>query len=157
VNIQLADNIIGEIISKVPQQDPFRFIDGINYLDENRISGYYTFRKESSFYKGHFPGYPVTPGVILIEAMAQIGLVALGIFLLSRESEKRNALTEAVPLLARTEIDFRRQVLPGETVTVESEKILFRHKKLICHTTLLNSASEVVADGKITGFIFSRI
>ena len=154
--ISLADDTTFEhIISSVPQQDPFRFIDGLNYIDENRVSGYYSFNKTNPFYNGHFPGYPVTPGVILIEVMAQIGLVALGIYLLSRDME-RNPLHFAVPVLARTEIDFRRQVMPGETVTVESEKILFRHKKLVCHTTLLNSASEVVADGNITGFIFSK-
>lgn len=150
---QAPDIAIEHIISSVPQQDPFRFIDGLHYIDENRVSGYYCFNKTNPLYNGHFPGYPVTPGVILIEVMAQIGLVALGIYLLCRDGI---SLHHAVPVLARTEVDFRRQVMPGETVTVESEKILFRHKKLICRTTLLNSASEVVADGNITGFIFSK-
>ncbi len=64
--------IIREILALVPQQEPFRFIDEIVSIDEEKIVGAYRFREDAFFYRGHFPGNPITPGVILIETMAQI-------------------------------------------------------------------------------------
>ena len=64
--------IIDAILAKIPHQSPFRFIDEISYLDDTRIEGNYFLKKNADFYKGHFPGFPVTPGVILTEIMAQI-------------------------------------------------------------------------------------
>ena len=72
-----------EVLAAIPHQEPFRFIDEILELDEDHIVSRYRFRPESDFYRGHFPGNPVTPGVILIESMAQAGIVALGIYLVS--------------------------------------------------------------------------
>ena len=77
-----ADQTMREtILAAVPQQPPFRFIEEIRELDEAGIVGSYRFRREEYFYRGHFPGQPVTPGVILIEAMAQTGVVAQGLYL----------------------------------------------------------------------------
>ena len=75
-----------EILELVPQQDPFRFINKILSVNENEIVGQYTFKQDESFYAGHFPGNPVTPGVILLETMAQTGVVAFGLYLLSLKS-----------------------------------------------------------------------
>jgi len=66
-----------EVLALVPQQEPFRFIDEITELDEEHIVANYTFRPDADFYRGHFPGNPITPGVILTETMAQAGVVAL--------------------------------------------------------------------------------
>ena len=74
-----------EVLALVPQREPFRFIDEILELDADHIVASYTFRKDADFYRGHFPGNPITPGVILIETMDQAGVVALGIYLYSRE------------------------------------------------------------------------
>ncbi|MDZ7846076.1 MAG: hypothetical protein U5L96_04560 [Owenweeksia sp.] len=62
-------------------------MDDIDAVDENGISGHYRFKEDEFFYAGHFVGNPVTPGVILIECMAQIGLVSLGFFLLSQKGK----------------------------------------------------------------------
>jgi len=75
-------DMIEKILHAVPQQPPFRFIDDVLALDEHRIVGTYRFREDEYFYQGHFPGHPVTPGVILLETMAQTGVVAFGIHLL---------------------------------------------------------------------------
>ena len=80
-----------KIISLLPYQKPFLFVDGIDEISETAVQGYYTFKKHESFYKGHFKNNPITPGVILTECMAQIGLVCLGIFLLrSKLNESLN-------------------------------------------------------------------
>src|SRR4030065_2658038 len=77
-----ADRFMRErVLSMVPQQPPFRFIDEILTLDEEHIAGVYRFRSDEYFYRGHFPGLPITPGVILIETMAQTGVVAFGLYL----------------------------------------------------------------------------
>ncbi|MDQ3230519.1 MAG: hypothetical protein M3Q07_01770, partial [Pseudobdellovibrionaceae bacterium] len=68
------DEKFSRILALVPQQKPFRFVDRIIEVDEQRIVGQYQFREDEWFYRGHFPGNPVTPGVILVECMAQIGL-----------------------------------------------------------------------------------
>ena len=60
-----------EVLAALPQKEPFRFLDEIVELDDEHIVARYTFREEADFYRGHFPGNPITPGVILIETMAQ--------------------------------------------------------------------------------------
>ena len=54
-----------KILDLMPYAEPFRFIDEISSVNEEGITGFYTFQSHSDFYKGHFPGFPLTPGVIL--------------------------------------------------------------------------------------------
>jgi len=54
-----------EVLDLIPQQEPFRFVDEILEVDEDHIVAKYRFRPEADFYRGHFPGNPITPGVIL--------------------------------------------------------------------------------------------
>lgn len=139
-----------QVLAMVPQQKPFRFIDRIVSLDEERIVGEYTFRDDESFYEGHFPGDPVTPGVILLETMCQTGLVAFGIYLLALESTQEEA-SRATTLFTDAEVEFERVVRPGETVRVEAEKIAWRRRKLKTKATLSLADGTVVARGTIAG------
>ena len=140
--------IIREIIKNLPYSTPFLFVDDLVSVDENGVTGTFTFKEESDFYKGHFKNNPVTPGVILTETMAQIGLVCLGIFLVGNE------LTEESQIgLTSTDIEFLKPVFPGEKVTVISEKIYFRFNKLKCKVKMLNEQSEIVCEGTIAGII----
>ena len=77
-----------EIISLLPYEDPFLFVSNIDDINENGVTGHYTFSESSDFYKGHFKHRPITPGVILTETMAQIGLVAFGIYLMNIITEE---------------------------------------------------------------------
>ena len=106
-----------EIISKLPYSKPFLFVDELLHIDENGVEGTYTFDENLDFYKGHFKDNPVTPGVILTEVMAQIGLVCLGIYLLNDTFNKNTSIA-----LTSTDIEFLRRVFPIEKVTVISEK-----------------------------------
>ncbi len=69
-----------EILEKLPYSTPFLFVDDLVSVDENGVTGTFTFKEDLDFYKGHFKNNPITPGVILTETMAQIGLVCLGKF-----------------------------------------------------------------------------
>lgn len=140
-----------EIISKLPYTQPFLFVDEVITIDENGVEGNYTFDENLDFYKGHFADFPVTPGVILTEVMAQIGVVCLGIFLLDYTFNKKNSIA-----LTSTDIEFLKPVFPKEKVTVFSEKIYFRFGKLKCKVIMKNSKEEVVCKGEIAGIIVQK-
>jgi len=137
-----------EILSKLPYSKPFLFVDRILKIDENGVEGEYTFDENLDFYKGHFKDNPVTPGVILTEVMAQIGLVCLGIFLLN---DKVNSNT--VIALTSTDIEFLKVVYPKEKVTVVSEKIYFRFGKLKCNVIMKNANGDIICKGVISGMM----
>ena len=139
-----------QIIKNLPYKHPFLFVDELTEISENGVSGNYTFKENAFFYEGHFKGNPITPGVILTEVMAQIGVVCLGIYLLKEEisSEKKPQIA-----LTSNRIDFFLPVLPNEKVTVISEKEYFRFNKLKCKVTMMNSKKELVCRGTISGMI----
>ncbi|MCW5519384.1 beta-hydroxyacyl-ACP dehydratase [Aureitalea sp. L0-47] len=139
------------IISKLPYSDPFLFVDDITEVDTEHIIGQYTFKTDEYFYQGHFKGHPVTPGVILTECMAQIGLVSFGIYLLSGEIDQ-----DVRVALSSIEIDFLKPVYPGELVTVHSEKIYFRFNKLKCKVKMINAETETVCNGTISGMLIPK-
>ena len=139
-----------DIINWLPYQKPFLFVDGIDAISENGITGHYTFKDDESFYKGHFKDHPITPGVILTECMAQIGLVCLGIYLLKDELSQA---TKPQIALTSHQMDFYLPVLPNEKVTVISEKEVFRFNKLKCKVKMLNEKGELVCRGLISGMI----
>src|SRR6185436_13378438 len=95
------------ILDLLPYKSSFRFVDEITSLDENSVTGNYTLKRDSFFYEDHFPGNPVTPGVIVTEIMAQIGLVVLGIYLISgKEKVSPGGDKNILPLLTSTEVSF---------------------------------------------------
>lgn len=141
---------VSEIITLLPYQKPFLFVDGIDIISEDGITGHYTFKEDESFYEGHFKNNPITPGVILTECMAQIGLVCLGIYLL--KDELQNSQKPQIALTAH-QMNFFLPVMPEEKVTVVSEKEVFRFNKLKCKVKMLNEKGELVARGVISGML----
>lgn len=137
-----------DIIAKLPYTKPFLFVDELLHVDENGAEGNFTFATDLDFYKGHFKDNPVTPGVILTETMAQIGLVCLGIYLLGNDF---NTTTKIA--LTSSEIEYLKPVYPNEKVTVVSEKMYFRFGKLKCKVQLFNANDEEVCRGTIAGMI----
>lgn len=143
---------IHEIIERLPYSEPFLFVDRLDHVDEEGVTGTYTFSKDHSFYKGHFKSLPVTPGVILTECCAQIGLVWLGIFL--TQKEKNQAGTQLA--LSSSDMEFLLPVYPGETVTVKSEKVYFRFQKLKCRVFLYNEENQLVCKGEMAGMLTDK-
>jgi 3-hydroxyacyl-[acyl-carrier-protein] dehydratase len=139
-----------EVLGLIPQQRPFRFIDRLVELGETRAVGEYTFRADETFYAGHFPGDPVTPGVILIETMCQTGLVALGIYLLGLEVPKHE-VAKTVTLFTDCQVEFERIVRPGDTVRVEADRVFWRRRKLKSNVVLSLASGEPVAKGTVAG------
>jgi 3-hydroxyacyl-[acyl-carrier-protein] dehydratase len=143
-----------EIISLLPYTQPFLFVDSLSEINENGVKGRHTFHKEDFFYGGHFKNNPVTPGVILIETMAQIGLVCLGIYLF-----KDKIFIKEYPKIAlvSSQADFFLPVYPEETVTVISQKIYFRFGKLKCSAEMKNEKGELVCRGILSGMITEKL
>lgn len=139
-----------KIILLLPYQEPFLFVDELNTISNEGVTGSYTFKKDEYFYKGHFKDNPITPGVILTECMAQIGVVCLGIYMLKEEISEDNKPQIA---LTSSQVDFFLPVFPGETVTVVSEKEVFRFNKLKCKVKMFNQKNELVCRGQISGML----
>ena len=144
-----------DIIKLLPYKSSFLFADNITALTNEGVTGEYTLKPGSFFYEDHFPGNPVTPGVIITEIMAQIGLVVLGIYLLNIEKDIHGVIKSqnSFPLFTETAVTFFKMVLPGEKVTVNSKKQYFRFGKLKCAVEMHNSAEELIAKGTFSGVI----
>lgn len=142
---------LDHIVAKLPFGEPFRFVDGLTELDSERVRGFFTFRPDLAFYRGHFREYPVTPGVLLTECCAQIGLVCLGMHLLGsdiREGEGGYSMA-----LAESSMEFLRPVYPGERVEVTGEKIFFRFGKLKVRVSLAGEGGQLACRGVLSGIL----
>ena len=141
------------IIRLLPYQAPFLFVEELTSLSENGAEGFYTFKEDEYFYEGHFKDNPITPGVILTEVMAQIGVVCLGIYLLSEAVSETKKPQIA---LSSSDVDFFLPVFPKERVKVISEKVYFRFNKLKCKVQLFNEKNELVCRGTISGMVVAK-
>ena len=140
-----------KLISQLPYQHPFLFVDTIEDVSEDFIKGSYTFKASSWFYKGHFKDHPITPGVILTECAAQIGLASLGLFILSQD--KNSDIGKIRLAMTSTNIEFLKPVLPDEKVIIEAEKIYFRFNKLKSSVKMFNINGGLILRGDIAGVI----
>lgn len=122
----------------MPYGNDFLFVDCISYVDENRIVGNYTFRCDAPFYSSHYLHRPVTPGVLLLECMGQIGLVCHMVYMEKLyDSEQLFS-----PVLSTVEVSFLRNVAPGEKVEVEAQRLYYRGGVLKSRIVLKNSSGE---------------
>jgi len=140
------------ILAKLPYSKPFLFVDELLHVDENSISGSYTYSEELDFYKGHFKDNPVTPGVILTETMAQIGLVCLGIYLLGDTFTEKTVIA-----FTSADMQFLKPVYPNEKITVTSQKSFFRFGKLKCDVIMTNEAGQEVCKGILAGMMTNKL
>ncbi|MEO0571678.1 MAG: hydroxymyristoyl-ACP dehydratase [Bacteroidota bacterium] len=137
-----------DIIRNLPYSGPFLFVDELTEVNEAGAKGNYTFRSDLPFYRGHFKGNPVTPGAILTECCAQIGVVCLGIYLLEGQFNVDSKIA-----MTHSNMEYLLPVFPNENVVVESKKVYFRFNKLKCKVAMFNKKGEAVCRGTISGML----
>ncbi|MGH7855817.1 MAG: 3-hydroxyacyl-ACP dehydratase FabZ family protein [Candidatus Binatia bacterium] len=148
-----ADGVVllpEEVLARIPQQNPFRFVDEIVTIDEEEVVARYRWREDADFYRGHFPGNPVTPGVLLVESMAQAGVVALGLYLVARDPSLRPG---GSTLIAFTDanVEFSGIVRPGERVEIRGRKQFLRRGKIRAEVEMRREDGSLVCSGVISG------
>ncbi|WP_186576593.1 3-hydroxyacyl-ACP dehydratase FabZ [Aquibacillus kalidii] len=106
---------VQQIKEVIPHRYPFLLVDEVTELEETRVVGKKNVTINEPFFQGHFPDYPVMPGVLIVEALAQVGAVAI----LSKEGNKGK-----IGFLAGIDkCRFKRQVKPGDQLKLEVEII----------------------------------
>ena len=138
-----------EVLARIPQQEPFRFVDEILEIDSDHVVASYRWREDSDFYRGHFPGNPVTPGALLVESMAQAAVVALGIYLLEQESPEASG--KLVTLFTDVNVEFSGMVRPGQRVLIRGRKLFFRRRKLRSESEMRLEDGTLVCSGTLSG------
>jgi 3-hydroxyacyl-[acyl-carrier-protein] dehydratase len=106
-----------KILASIPHRPPFLLVDEIVEQSEMKIVGLKRFTGDEDFFKGHYPAFPLVPGVLLCEAAMQCGAVLLSQFIAGEDNKK-------IPVATRmNDIRFKRMVRPGETIRIEVELV----------------------------------
>ena len=135
-----------KIMEILPHRPPFLFIDKIYELSDDLVIGVKNVTIDEDFFKGHFPDYPVMPGVIIIEAMAQMG----GILVMSKLDDPQNYLTFFAKI---DKVRFRNKVLPGDTIIFKCS-LIGPFRRGICHMQGLAYANgKLCAEAELTAQI----
>jgi 3-hydroxyacyl-[acyl-carrier-protein] dehydratase len=104
---------VREILGILPHRYPFLLVDRVLEVSENKIVALKNVSVNEPFFQGHFPGHPVMPGVLILEAMAQAGA------LLATRSSGFDAATQVIYFMAIDKAKFRKPVVPGDQLILE--------------------------------------
>ena len=131
-----------EIKNIIPQRDPFLMIDEVEeYVPGESAIAYKNVNVEEWYFKGHFPGNPIMPGVLIAESLAQTGAVAI---LSMDENKGKNALFGGID-----KMKFKRKVLPGDRLKLEV-KIIKRKGPIGVGEAIATVDEKIVAKGELT-------
>lgn len=139
---------IARIIESLPHRYPFLLVDRILEVGETRVVGLKNVTINEPFFQGHFPGHPIMPGVLIVEAMAQTG----GVLLLSSVEEPQ---TKVVYFMSLDGVKFRKPVVPGDQIRMEVELLQNRGRTVRLRGRALVDGA-VVAEAEMMARIVDR-
>lgn len=131
----------------IPQREPFLMIDEVeSYIPGESAVAYKNVSADEYYFKGHFPGNPIMPGVLMVEALAQTGAVAI---LSMEENKGKNALFGGI-----NQLKFKRQVVPGDRLKLEV-KIIKKKGPIGIGEAIATVNQQVAVKGELTFAIVS--
>ena len=139
---------IARIIESLPHRYPFLLVDRILEVGETRVVGLKNVTINEPFFQGHFPGHPIMPGVLIVEAMAQTG----GVLLLSSVEEPQ---TKVVYFMSLDGVKFRKPVVPGDQIRMVVELLQNRGRTVRLRGRALVDGA-VVAEAEMMARIVDR-
>jgi 3-hydroxyacyl-[acyl-carrier-protein] dehydratase len=138
---------VDEIKELIPHREPFLFVDSVLEIEKGKkITAERLFSPEDFFFRGHFPGNPVVPGVIITEAMAQAGGVLFNYSF--RDELQKEGFSNAY-LMGLDRCRFRNPVVPGDRVLLEVE-LVRRRSRIIFFSAKASVAGKKVAEAEIS-------
>lgn len=137
---------INDVKKIIPHRDPFLFVDKVMEIEKDkRVVGLRKITGSEEFFKGHFPGNPIMPGVLIIEALTQVGGVLM--------FNKKENLNRPAYFMGLDNVRFRKAVIPGDTLILEINVIRLKSRIARLHG-VAKVDSDIVAEADILlGFL----